>query len=161
MIDPEPGPAPATAARTGPGPPETFALAVALLFALAAALSDPVMLRGAWRFAGLAPVALGASLHLWAWRVFRRRGTTVRDDRRPRKLVTDGPSRWTRNPMYLAGILILGGLALCTGRATPLAVPLLYAWTARARIISGEERVLHDRFGGAYDRYRERVGRWL
>ncbi|NIP59665.1 MAG: hypothetical protein GWM92_15240, partial [Gemmatimonadetes bacterium] len=89
-----------------PGPPATFALAVVLLLALAAAVPGPRALRGAWKLVGLLPLAGGAALHGWAWRLFRRRSTTVRAEGIPSELVTGGPYRWSRNPMYLAGILV-------------------------------------------------------
>ena len=156
----DPGPSRASRPR-GPGAPETFALAFVLLFVLAAALPGPAAIPSRWRLVGLAPVVAGALLHGWAWRLFRRRGTTVRPGGSPRELVTDGPYRWTRNPMYLAGILILAGLALCTGRVPPLAIPILYGWTVQVRFLPVEERALADRFGEGYERYRQRVRRWV
>jgi len=145
----------------GPGPPATFALAVVLLLALAAALPGPRTLRDAWRLVGILPLAGGVALHGWAWRLFRRRGTSVRAGEIPGELVTGGPYRWSRNPMYLAGILVLAGLALAVGRTTPLLIPFLYAWIVRIRFLPAEERVLERRFGERYLRYRERVRAWV
>lgn len=160
MREPGPNP-PRPSGPRGPGAPETFGLAVVLLFVVAAVSSGPGAIPIRCRFAGLAPVVAGALLHGWSWRLFRRRGTTVRPEGSPRELVTDGPYRWTRNPMYLGGILILSGLALCTGHVPPLAIPLLYGWTVQVRFLPAEERTLADRFGEDYDRYRRRVRRWV
>src|SRR5688500_8661911 len=61
-------------------------------------------------------VALGAALMLWCWGEFvaRGRGTPAPYDP-PRRLVVAGPYRHVRNPMYVAGVLILLGQAALFG----------------------------------------------
>jgi protein-S-isoprenylcysteine O-methyltransferase Ste14 len=78
----------------------------------------------------------------------------------PTRLVTDGPHAWTRNPMYVGWSELHLGLALL------LRSPwLLAAWPAMFvpihRVVLGEERMLEQRFGAAYDDYRRRVPRYL
>jgi protein-S-isoprenylcysteine O-methyltransferase Ste14 len=78
----------------------------------------------------------------------------------PEALVTTGPYRFTRNPMYLGHLVFLSGLALVT--RSPLAGLLVAAhvpWFAR-RVARDEQR-LRERFGPAYDEYCQRVPRWL
>lgn len=145
----------------GPSPPAIFALALLLMVALAVALPGGRPVPGGWRVLGLLPVGAGAGLHWWAWRAFRRRDTTVRDAERPRTLVTGGPYRLVRNPMYLGGILILAGSALLLGAWTPFVVVPAYAWVCHRIFVAREEETLAHRFGDAYDAYRERVGPWL
>src|SRR5215213_9919398 len=71
---------------------------------------------GALHLAGWLPLAAGAALMLWCWHDFavRGRGTPAPYDP-PRALVTSGPYRLVRNPMYIAGVLFLLGLAIVTG----------------------------------------------
>src|SRR5438105_1773162 len=61
---------------------------------------------------GWLPITAGVALMLWCWYDFvtRGRGTPAPYDP-PRRLVVDGPYRVVRNPMYVAGVSWLIGLA--------------------------------------------------
>lgn len=76
-------------------------------------------------------------------------------------LVTEGPNALTRNPMYVGMAGLLAAHALIRGSwraALPVAgyVLAIDRWQIRA-----EEEALSERFGTAYDVYRENVPRWL
>ena len=76
-------------------------------------------------------------------------------------LVTDGPYRFTRNPMYLGMALLYLGLALGFGLMWALALfPVVLLVIDRA-VIKREEAYLEAKFDGAYNDYRARVRRWL
>lgn len=78
----------------------------------------------------------------------------------PDRLVTSGIYAHTRNPMYLGHQIFLAGLALAT--RSPVAVGLFVGhvpwFDARVR---HDEAALGTRFGSAYERYCQRVPRWL
>jgi len=76
-------------------------------------------------------------------------------------LVTSGPFRFTRNPLYLSLGLLLAGLALAMNS---LAIAVMIApWAAvmRSGVIAREERYLEGKFGEEYRAYCRRVRRWL
>lgn len=104
---------------------------------------------------------LGIALLFWAAWTLRRHGTTILPDKAAAVLVTDGPFYFRRNPIYIADILILLGIAEMTQNVwfAILAVPfaLLVTWLA----ILPEERHLEDQFGDAYRDYKARTRRWL
>lgn len=107
----------------------------------------------------LAGVALGAA----GVAAFRSSRTTV-DPRRPEaatSLVTGGPYRWSRNPMYLGLLLTLAGWALYL--ASPLALLLLPAFVAYMNRfqIEPEERAMRSNYGRDYEAYARSVRRWL
>lgn len=154
-------PAEGTETRIQMDPPAVFAAALGAMVSLAVVLPGPDVVTGSWRWAGLLPAAGGATLHRAAWRRFRTRDTTVRADRTPAALVTTGPFSRTRNPMYLAGVLILLGTAALLGAATPFLIVPAYLGVVDRRFLPAEEEVLERRFGDAYRTYRERVRRWL
>ena len=129
--------------------------------ALAVALPGPVVLAPPARLAGLPPVLAGVLLHRAAARRFRAAGTTLDPAGAPSVLVEGGVYAWTRNPMYLAGAFILAGAAALLGVATPVAALPLYLLAVDAWYLRAEERVLEERFGEAYSRYRARVRRWM
>ena len=88
-------------------------------------------------------------------------GTVISPFDTPTSLVISGPFRFTRNPMYLAMLLILIGGALAWGTVTPFFVPPIMAWLLATRFIAAEEAALTKVFGADYDEYKGRVRRWL
>ena len=94
---------------------------------------------------------------------FSRARTTV-NPLKPQEssaLVTRGLYRWTRNPMYLAMLIVLVGWAFFVSNAIAfLVLPLFIAYINRFQI-RPEERVLRQRFGAQFDDYCGRVRRWL
>jgi protein-S-isoprenylcysteine O-methyltransferase Ste14 len=106
-------------------------------------------------------VAAGALLNVRALDAFRRHGTPMDPAEQPRALVVDGPYRRTRNPMYLAGILILLGLALATRKPLALAVVPLYVLLATLVFVPSDERRMASLFGDEWRAYAGRVRRWI
>ncbi len=88
---------------------------------------------------GLLVAAAGVALMAWAAATMVRARTTFWPGRAPAALVTSGPFRLSRNPIYLGDVLVLLGAILWQGKpAGLLLVPLLVAILAR-RFISPEE----------------------
>lgn len=76
-------------------------------------------------------------------------------------LVVRGVFRWTRNPMYLAMLLVLISWACIVANAAALAIlPLFVAYLNRFQI-APEERALQARFGSEFEQYKRTVRRWL
>jgi protein-S-isoprenylcysteine O-methyltransferase Ste14 len=90
-----------------------------------------------------------------------RAGTNV-DPREPTTaIVTDGPFRYSRNPLYLSLVLFyLGGTLLIDGVA-PLIVLVLVLLVLHFGIVRREEQYLEGKFGDVYRAYRARVRRYL
>jgi protein-S-isoprenylcysteine O-methyltransferase Ste14 len=108
-----------------------------------------------------APAALaGLALFLW---MFRHLGLNVTATSLPRAtatLVTTGPYRWIRHPMYTTVLILVTAVTLLTANLaiafSGLAMFALLA--ARSRL---EERRLEEKFGDAYRAYQRRTGRFL
>lgn len=135
-----------------------------VLFALAGAalgrlvpLGRPFALRGA----GLLLIVAALALMLWAGLTMRRARTTVMPGRRPDTLVTDGPFRFSRNPIYLADLILLVGLMLALRVPAGLVMVPAFGLFLPRRIILREEVMIAAAFGPAYDRYRMQVRRWI
>ena len=76
-------------------------------------------------------------------------------------LVTSGVFRWTRNPMYVARLLLLLAWAcIVSNWAALVMLPLFVAYLNRFQI-GPEERALQARFGAEFESYRRKVRRWL
>jgi protein-S-isoprenylcysteine O-methyltransferase Ste14 len=107
-------------------------------------------------------LAIGLGLGVWAARLFRSAGTELNPTSAAnRVLVTHGPYRFTRNPMYLGLVVFTLGLALAVGSLPMFAVPALLFLTVDRVHIPFEEAKMRRQFGAAFDDYTARVRRWL
>ena len=93
--------------------------------------------------------------------LFWRARTTVLPHRATTALVTSGPYRLTRNPLYLSLGLLMAGGAFATNSLAVLAMLLPWAVVMRYGVIVREERYLEQKFGEDYRAYCRRVRRWL
>jgi protein-S-isoprenylcysteine O-methyltransferase Ste14 len=113
------------------------------------------------KLAGACVAGLAFLLLVSAPALFALARTTIVPHGRARTLVTTGPYRFTRNPMYLglAAIYVGAAFALNELAALPLlAIPL---WVLSAKTIPYEEAMLERAFGDEYRAYARRVRRWL
>ena len=106
---------------------------------------------------GTATVFLDAG----AMRRFSRQGTPVEPWRAPTAIVTDGPYRVTRNPMYLGMALLYAALSLAFGWLWSLALLPAVILIIDRVVIRREEAYLTEKFGSEYLDYRQRVRRWI
>ena len=92
---------------------------------------------------------------------FRRHRTPVNPARPAKALVTGGPYRFTRNPMYIGMACAYAGAAVAAGALWSLALLPAVLFVIDRTIIPREERHLAEKFGEDYDRYSRSVRRWL
>ncbi|MBI2398808.1 MAG: isoprenylcysteine carboxylmethyltransferase family protein [Xanthomonadales bacterium] len=145
-------------------PPPLVALAIAVSMALVARYA-PV---GAFAFdaqrvlAIAVGVAAFALMSLAAWQ-FARARTTVNPlhPERSSALVTSGVFARSRNPMYLAMLVLLVAVGLWFGNLLAFALcPLFVLWINRFQI-APEEAALTRLFGELFIAYCSRVRRWI
>jgi len=115
-----------------------------------------------FRLSGFVPLVPGLILLVWCVAAFYRRGRgTLAPWDPPRALVATGVYALSRNPMYVAVVLVLCGWALGF-RARPLAIyAAAVAVAFHLRVVFGEEPWLARRYGDEWVRYKARVPRWL
>lgn len=111
--------------------------------------------------AGAALLAVGATIAGWGLLTFRRAGTTTVPGQPSSQLVTWGPYRFTRNPMYVGLTLAYLGEAGLLRQLWPVVLlPLTIAYVNWV-VIPVEEAKLEEVFGTTYERYRSLVRRWV
>lgn len=144
-------------------PPPLIAIAL-FLAGIALHRAFPAPLFESWVPAlaiGLPVLALGIVLNFAAIRALRRAKTDVTFEKPTSKIVREGPYRWSRNPVYLSGLLQFAGLGFALNTAwLPALLPVLYAYF-RFWVIRREESHLERRFGEEYRGYTSSVRRWL
>jgi len=97
----------------------------------------------------------------YAHKAMTRAGTNVFPTLPALALVTDGPFRYTRNPLYIAASGVYVGVALWVDGLVPLLLFPLVVILLHYAIVLPEERYLETKFGESYRAYRSRVRRWL
>lgn len=112
--------------------------------------------------AGLVLLAIGVFLLLWCVRDFYVFGKgTLAPWSPPTQLVTVGLYRFTRNPMYVAVLVILCGWALYYESRAHWIYTAFIALAFHLRVVYGEEPWLERTHGDAWMGYRLKVPRWL
>jgi protein-S-isoprenylcysteine O-methyltransferase Ste14 len=110
---------------------------------------------------GWSSLAVGVILAAWGMVTFRRAKTAIHPHHSASQLVTHGPYRFTRNPMYTGLTLqYLGGSALLDSAWPIILLPIVILVLVHA-VISREEMYLRDAFGAEYTAYVASVRRWL
>ncbi len=124
---------------------------------------DPIgrVLPNAGAHLGAILIVAGIGSVLWAHQLFEDVGTTIKPFHRSAALVTGGPFRFSRNPMYLGMVIVLVGVGLVLRSLLPWVVIPVFVWIIQRRFIVAEEHSLERDFGEIYRDYRESVRRWL
>jgi protein-S-isoprenylcysteine O-methyltransferase Ste14 len=149
-----------SAGQKGPVPPLIF-LGALIIEAILGTRSWAQFIAPPWNYSGIVFIAAGVGLVIWGNLQFRRADTPVHPFEQPTALVTSGPFRATRNPMYLGMTLVLLGAAILFGKLIPLVMPFVFASVISKRFIRHEETRMETLFGDAYVDYMRRVRRWL
>lgn len=116
----------------------------------------------AWNFAGLVGVVMGLTMYIWCLAFhFKSYREAVRIGFTPPHLVVTGQYKYSRNPMYVAGLFVWIGWTIFYG-SLAVFIGLLLLWSIFTfRIIPYEERQLEALFGDEYIEYKRSVRRWL
>ena len=107
----------------------------------------PVFLSPPFTYSGVLMIIFGLVLAFWSRSLFLRNSTTLQLYEEPASLVTSGPFRHSRNPIYLGMASILTVVAVLQGTLVALSFPVLFVMVIDFFIIPGEERKLENLFG--------------
>lgn len=105
---------------------------------------------------------IGVAMLVWCFWDFlaKGKGTPAPIDP-PRELVVSGLYKYVRNPMYVGVLLVIIGHFLWFGFWNLLIYAALVFLAFSSFVIFYEEPNLKQRFGAAYESYRQRVPRWF
>ena len=112
--------------------------------------------------AGVTLLVLGIVIYLWTVWDFAKsgRGTPLPVDA-PKMLVVRGLYSYTRNPMYLGVITVILGWAVLFSDSWLLLYALGIWVSTHLFVVLYEEPSLTKLFGSEYEKYRQRVSRWI
>ena len=112
-------------------------------------------------FLGLLVVVAGIALMLWTTIWFRRGSASISPHGQPSALITDGPFRLSRNPIYLGDVLLLTGVILRLDAVVSLVLVPVFVWLLERRFILPEEDRLRRKFRADFARYERKTRRWV
>jgi protein-S-isoprenylcysteine O-methyltransferase Ste14 len=113
------------------------------------------------RWIGIIVFAAAFALAISSIVTIRRAGTAVETVRPTTTIVSNGPFRFTRNPIYLGMLLGLIGLAIAFNTLWVLVTLIPFYFLIRYGVVAREEAYLERKFGSQYLDYKDRVRRWL
>ncbi len=111
--------------------------------------------------AGALLVSLGLANDIWCAVTLRRNKTTILPHRPVSTLVTSGPFRYSRNPIYISELALTLGLGLLLRSPWMIFLTPLLFFALVKLAIEPEERHLERKFGTRYQQYVAHTPRWL
>ena len=142
-------------------PPTIYSAAVVVALVLHFIMPLPISPAPVRLWIGLSLIVLGGVLVFFALGEFRNCGTSEDTNVPTTTIVTRGPYRFSRNPMYVSLTLMLVGVGIAANIwwILLMAPPVLVVM--QVGVIVREERYLEQKFGQVYREYKASVRRWF
>jgi len=148
-------------ARVKVFPPALFVAAIILGFGINFLVPVKLLSAAVQLAAGLPLVLFSIFLAAVTFREFFKYGTSSDHNKPTKILITTGPFRLSRNPLYLSGVLLVIGMAVLVDSVWTIGLLLPVILIVRYGAILPEERYLAGKFGEKYMNYKSTVRRWL
>ena len=115
-----------------------------------------------FQYLGIPVILIGAAgLLACIWQFFSEgRGTLAPIDA-PKELVVRGLYKYVRNPMYVFVVTILIGEAILFTSIAVIVEAAIFITLAYLFVVFYEEPALCRQLGESYEKYSQRVGRWI
>ena len=110
---------------------------------------------------GLILVISGLSLVFVSFRFMRKMKTTFIPDGTPEVLISSGPFKFSRNPIYLGMLTILVGIAFLMSSLSAIIIAFVFGIIINFTWIAHEEKKLHELFSEDWENYSSKVRRWI
>jgi len=124
-------------------------------------LSTKKIILAPYNLIGILIIIGGIILMITAVLLFKKEGTPKNPFKKPTVMITSGPYKFTRNPMYVGVTMVSLGIAVYFGTVIMFLAPLAFFLTINFTFIPREEKILETLFGQKYLDYEKKVRRWL
>ena len=110
---------------------------------------------------GLILILSGISLVFVSFRFMRKMKTTFIPDGTPEVLISSGPFKFSRNPIYLGMLTVLVGVAFLMSSLSAIIIAFVFGMIINFTWIAHEEKKLHELFSEDWENYSSKVRRWI
>ncbi len=110
---------------------------------------------------GLILIFSGISLVFVSLRFMRKMKTTFIPDGTPEVLISSGPFKFSRNPIYLGMLTILVGVAFLISSLSAIIIAFVFGTIINFTWIAHEEKKLQELFSEDWENYSSKVRRWI
>ena len=110
---------------------------------------------------GLIFLLAGVFLVFFSLRFMRKMETTFIPDGTPKKLISSGPFKISRNPIYLGMFLVLFGIAFLMSSLSAAIIAIVFGLIINFTWIAHEEKKLKELFTKDWENYSAKVRRWI
>ena len=114
-----------------------------------------------YKYIGLAIALFGGIINIWGDWIFKQKKTTIKPFEKSSALVTNGPFKFSRHPIYLGMFLTVLGLAVFLGSMISFLPAIVFFFIMDIVFITKEEKMMQKTFGQEYLDYKKRVRKWL
>ena len=111
--------------------------------------------------AGLPVLTVSGLIAVNAALIMRKNKTDIIFRNPTTKFIRQGSFRFTRNPLYLSLLLVMGSIAVFANSAWHVLATILLFFLLNFHVIAREEKFLESRFGEEYIQYKKSVRRWI
>ncbi|MBN1445370.1 MAG: isoprenylcysteine carboxylmethyltransferase family protein [Candidatus Omnitrophica bacterium] len=119
------------------------------------------VIHSPYNWSGILFIAFGFVINIWADNLFKTFKTPVNPAQEPTYLITGGPFRFSRNPMYLGMAAILLGAAIVSRSLISFIFPAIFVGVMQKIFMPFEESIMESVFGNKYLYYEKKVRRWI
>lgn len=142
-------------------PPYLFFICVLFMVLINRIFPIKQLVPESYGFFGYLILVAGLIMMIKIGTTFRERKTEISPFGKPKKLITDGLFKYSRNPIYLGFTLALIGIWMVLGSLTPLIGVIVFQIGINGFYIPMEEKNMEAAFGQQYLDYKNKVRRWL
>ena len=110
---------------------------------------------------GSTVILLGVVSIVYLLGIFKKEETAILPDGDPEVLLTQGPYKYSRNPIYISMTIILIGSAMLYNSLSVFIIPILFMIMVKKIWIDYEESKLKKIFGQEYLNYQKKIVRCI
>lgn len=142
-------------------PPTLFLSCIVLMIVIRYRFSSNDFTSYPLNLVGIILIIVGSGFTLLIRRQFDQNKAEIHTFKVPKKIITNGLFKYSRNPIYLGFTMALTGIWLLTGNLLTFIGVFIFFMVSNFWYIPHEEKMMEKEFGAEYEKYKSKVRRWI